>query len=237
MTIKAIFYDLDGTLRVNLPAGWRVFSDYALELGTPVTEESLLKTGRWVHYYFAESAELHADKRAFSDARSFWENFSYRQLISLGSSQQDATELAPVIHNYMLSDYQPVDTVPDDLIHTLKTLKSQGYVLGVMSNRDKPFSDYLSELHLAEFFTTTICAGEAGIYKPNPGVFHYMLDKAGVSAGDSLYVGDNYYADIVGARNAGLTPVLLDVDGIFEDADCEVIQSHSQVLTLLNNLA
>jgi ribonucleotide monophosphatase NagD (HAD superfamily) len=46
-------------------------------------------------------------------------------------------------------------------------------------------------------------------------------------------VGDNYYADVVGARQAGLEPVLLDVNGLFAEPDCLVIQAHSQLFALL----
>jgi putative hydrolase of the HAD superfamily len=76
-------------------------------------------------------------------------------------------------------------------------------------------------------------AGEAGLYKPHPGVFHYLLEKAGVPADEALYVGDNYYADVVGARQAGLQPVLFDLHDLFPEADCPVIQAHSQIYSLL----
>ena len=233
MAIKAIFYDLDGTLRVNQPIGWRVFSDYALELGVQVTEKSRLESARWTHSYFAESPELYADRLAHLDEKSFWIQFSLRQLLVLGAAQKQAEELAPVMHHYMQTVYRPVDVIMPDLVETLQELKSQGYILGVMSNRDEPYVEYLGTLNLSEFFFIVMHAGEAGVYKPNPGVFDYMLKKAGVSAADSMYVGDNYYADVVGARNAGLAPVLLDYDGIFADADCPVIKSHRQLLSVL----
>ena len=103
----------------------------------------------------------------------------------------------------------------------------------MLSNRKESYADYLAELGLAEFFSLVIAAGEAGHYKPDPQVFTYMLEKAGVSAEESIYVGDNYYADVVGARAAGLAPVLLDIHGLFDEPGCPVIQTHSQLLPLL----
>jgi FMN phosphatase YigB (HAD superfamily) len=49
----------------------------------------------------------------------------------------------------------------------------------------------------------------------------------------SLYVGDNYYADVVSSRAAGLTPVLLDPERIFPEADCRVIDGLTELLAWL----
>jgi HAD superfamily hydrolase (TIGR01549 family) len=233
MTIRAIFYDLDGTLRMNVPNSWRAFADFAKELGLHTGREDHLRIARWEHYYFAESPEICADRASFPDRPSFWANYGRRQLAVLGASPEQVCELAPELYQRMNDDYRPADTIPDDLVKTLENLKERGYLLGVLSNRDESYSGYLAERGLGEFFSLAIFAGETGMYKPNPGVFHYLLEKAGVSAEESIYVGDNYYADVVGSREAGMTPVLLDVNGVFDEPDCPVIQSHSQIFPLL----
>jgi HAD superfamily hydrolase (TIGR01549 family) len=234
MTIRAIFYDLDGTLRMNVPNGWRAFTEFACELGLNFTPDDQLRVARWEHYYFAESPEILEDRVSFPDNPSFWANFGYRQLIVLGATPRQAAEFAPRLTQHMTEAYHPADVIPDDLIETLRILKQQGYILGVLSNRNESYSAYLVERGLSEFFSLAIFAGEAGVYKPNPGAFHYLLEKAGVLAGESIYVGDNYYADVVGAREAGMSPILLDVNSLFDDPGCPIIQSHSQILPLLD---
>jgi FMN phosphatase YigB (HAD superfamily) len=236
MVIRAIFYDLDGTLRMNVPNSWRAFTDFAIEFGLIINQEDCLRVARWEHRYYAESPELLADRVSFPDRSSFWFNFCFRQLVVLGASSQQVADLASKLHQRMTDVYRPADIIPDGLLETLTTLKQQGYLLGVMSNRNESFSDYLSELGLAEFFSLAVFAGEAGIYKPNPGVFQFLLEKAGVSAEESIYIGDNYYADIVGARAAGLSPILFDVNGLFDEPDFPVIQSHPQILQLLDRM-
>jgi len=47
-----------------------------------------------------------------------------------------------------------------------------------------------------------------------------------------MYVGDNYFADVVGARGAGLQPVLYDPAGIYPEANCPVIVSLDGLLEL-----
>jgi FMN phosphatase YigB (HAD superfamily) len=49
-------------------------------------------------------------------------------------------------------------------------------------------------------------------------------------------VGDNYFADVVGARRAGLTPVLFDPDEIFPEADCIVIKSFDELNSAIKDI-
>jgi phosphoglycolate phosphatase-like HAD superfamily hydrolase len=56
--IQAIFFDLDGTLRHNLPSGGEVAADYAAQLGLHISHEDRLRAMRWEHYYWAKSIDL-----------------------------------------------------------------------------------------------------------------------------------------------------------------------------------
>jgi FMN phosphatase YigB (HAD superfamily) len=55
------------------------------------------------------------------------------------------------------------------------------------------------------------------------------------SAEQTLYVGDNYFADVIGARRAGLQPVLYDPKGIFHDPGCPVITNFNDLQKVLKN--
>jgi putative hydrolase of the HAD superfamily len=91
----------------------------------------------------------------------------------------------------------------------------------------------VDELALNGFFDFTLAAGEVGIWKPDPGIFEVVAERGYCRLERSLYVGDNYYADVVSSREAGLTPVLLDPEGIFPDADCRVIDRLTELLDWL----
>ena len=233
MTIRAIFYDFDGTLRMNMPNSWHVFGDFAAALGISNSQDDRTRMARWEHYYFAESPEIVSDRAAFPETREFWENFCFRQLQVIGAAPDQAARLAPLMHEHMSNSYRPQDVVPDDLVPTLQTLKEKGYLLGVLSNREESYTDYLHALGWGDFFSHVIYAAEAGVLKPNPGVFEYMLNRAGVTADECVYVGDNYFADVLGARGVGVSPVLIDINGVFDAPDCPVIQAHSQIFTIL----
>ena len=63
---------------------------------------------------------------------------------------------------------------------------------------------------LAGFFESVVIAGEAGVpVKPDPRPLLLCLEELGVSAPDSVYVGDDWRIDMCGAREAGMRPVWL----------------------------
>jgi putative hydrolase of the HAD superfamily len=118
----------------------------------------------------------------------------------------------------------------------LPQLKESGYILGVISNRDKPFQDVLDDHGISEFFDFSMAAGEVKVWKPDPGIFKHGLQRVNLSAGEVIYVGDNYYADVVGARSAGLEPVLYDPLGIFLDPDCTTIKSFDELNSIVKDI-
>jgi len=232
--IKAIFFDLDGTLRHSVPSGGDVFTDYVMTLGLQVNEEARLRAMRWEHLYWASSPDLRDDLLAHSvDTENFWIGYSRRRLIALGASPQWSVEIAPNVSKHMGEFYKPESSVPEDVRRVLPQLKQAGYILAVISNRDKPFQDLLHEHGIGEFFHFSLAAGEVNSFKPEPGVFEHALRRVSLSPKEAIYVGDNYYADVVGARRAGLRPVLYDPLGIFPEPDCTTIKSFDELNSIL----
>jgi len=235
--IKAIFFDLDGTLRHSVPSGGDVLTDYVISLGLRVNDEDRRRAMRWEHEYWASSADLREDLVAHShDSDNFWIEYSRRRLVALGASPAWAKEFAPKASAHMGKEYRPASIVPDDVRRTLPKLKQAGYFMAVLSNRDKPFGEILESHNLNEFFEYSLAAGEVDIYKPEPGVFEHALKQTNLTAGETVYIGDNYYADVVGARNAGLRPILYDPIGIFPDPDCPTIKSFDELTSTLKVL-
>lgn len=232
--IKAIFFDLDGTLRHSVPAGGEVFTDYVKALGLRVDEEAYRRAMRWEHFYWASSEDLRNDLLAHPiETETFWVEYSRRRLIALGASEEWAREFALPTSMHMGEMYKPDSVVPEDVRRTLPQLREAGYVLGVISNRDQPFRELLEEHGIGEFFDFSLAAGEVGVWKPEPGIFEHALQRTNMAASEVIYVGDNYYADVVGARSAGLLPVLYDPLSIFPEADCTVIQSFDELTSII----
>ena len=203
--IRAIFFDFDGTLRHNEPAALDSFYRIAAEEGFSTSPEQRLQGERWVNEYWAESAELQQDVARFGpwqDNGDFWANHARRHLSAIGSPEAQAWELASIVTQRMRQEYEPVDCVQADLPHVLNNLRNAGLLLAVVSNRSHPYDELIVSLGLAPFFEFWIAAGELRVFKPNPGIFQHAAERAGVSAEQVVYVGDNYYADVSFIRHS-----------------------------------
>ena len=144
--------------------------------------EAHLKAHRWTHSYWAQSPELMADLRALRrlTKTGFWTHYAEVQLIVMGCSPEQAAAIAPELHRRMAEDYQPQDWVPPDVPATLAMLQQAGFMLGVVSNRSKPYLEQLEALGLKDFFQFALAGGEVNAYKPEPELFQDALQRLGV---------------------------------------------------------
>jgi FMN phosphatase YigB (HAD superfamily) len=235
--LTAVLFDLDGTLRHNHPNGYDLFIEFLRELGFTLTPEQVQAGHRWTHYYWSIAPEMHADMREFGgEGSAFWARYTQRQLVSLGISG-DLPALAARISALFDERYQPIHQVPDDVVPTLLRLRELGYTVGLVSNRLEPLETLVTELGLADFFVFTLSAGQAGSWKPEAVIFHKAVELAGCRPEETVYVGDNYYADVQGAEAAGLNPVLIDPLGLFPEAECPVIRALGELEGVLAELS
>lgn len=91
----------------------------------------------------------------------------------------------------------------------LERLRSAGLRLGVVSNSDGRVAEALRAAGLSDYFDVVIDSSLVGVEKPDPRIFQAALDALAVRPEESLYVGDLYEVDVIGARAAGIEPVLL----------------------------
>ncbi len=231
---RAILFDLDGTLRHNHPSAEHTFFDFAVEIGIPDSWQKRLEALRWSHYYWAQSPELMADLDRFQeDEGAFWLNYARRHLLSFGCPESDATKLAVQVHGMMRERFKPEDRLGEEVTATLEALKEAGFILGVVSNRTRPYDEVLDKFGLSMYFDCVIAAGVVAAWKPEPEIFRHALKELGLQAKEAIYVGDNYYADVIGAQRAGLCPILLDPEGVFPDAGVAIIRTFSDLLHIL----
>jgi HAD superfamily hydrolase (TIGR01549 family) len=237
MKISAALFDLDGTLRYSRPEGAAEFRRFASEAGLVISEEMQHSADRWNHQYFANSDDLTQDREAAGeDMNAFWRQHARRFLLALGAEQQDLDRLTSSVIQRMANEYEWEDYVPEDVLPTLRMLKDRGYRLGLVSNRHNPLQELAEQLGFDGHFDLVLTAGEVRSWKPEPGLFINALDRIGVDAEQSVYIGDNYYADVLGARAAGIEPILLDPKGTFPEADCLVIQRIGDLPELLERM-
>ena len=232
--ITTIIFDLDGTLRISNPSGDSFMLAHAAKLGVSCSQECFIAARQWAHRYWASSENLMMDQERYGRGeRAFWENYARRTLETIGAPPEQVQELSPKLHLHMRRHYRPVDQIPDDVFPTLEGMRQAGLTIGLLTNRSDSPRDYLVETGLISALDFHVAAGEIGSWKPAPESFYYSMGLARSLPEETLYIGDNYYADVVGAQEAGMVAVLIDRERIFPDPDCPTIYEIGELQGLL----
>jgi HAD superfamily hydrolase (TIGR01662 family) len=96
------------------------------------------------------------------------------------------------------------------VIQTLEELRRRGYRLAAVTNRGyggSKFLDEVRELGLESLFEMMAVSCDVGYLKPHPRIYQYAIERMGVEASECAMVGDNWRADVEGAKTLGLTTV------------------------------
>jgi len=89
--------------------------------------------------------------------------------------------------------------------------------IGVISNADGKIDVVLARCGIADCFLTITDSGLVGHEKPHPAIFAAAFEQMKAAPEESLYVGDVYSVDYVGATQSGMQAVLMDVSGAYRD--------------------
>jgi len=116
---------------------------------------------------------------------------------------------------------------------TLQNLKSQGYPMAVISNSEGTVEQILVDLDLRQYFEGVIDSFIVGVEKPDPRIFEIALEQLNWTRTDTIYIGDIFYVDVLGANRAGLGAIHLDKMGLYNDWDGIHLQSIKELLRFL----
>ncbi|MEO6053123.1 MAG: HAD family hydrolase [Chthoniobacterales bacterium] len=120
-------------------------------------------------------------------------------------------------------------------------LLSTKYSLGLLTNGAPAFQrDKFKASGLTDHFKAVAISGDHGIGKPEPKIFHWLLDQLGVKAESAVMVGNSIERDIQGAQRAGIKSIWIEVAGSEEQADAHpdyVIQDLSELPALLEKIS
>jgi putative hydrolase of the HAD superfamily len=116
----------------------------------------------------------------------------------------------------------------------LERLRRQ-YSIAVISNADGRIDAVLRRCGICDCFASITDSGNIGHEKPHPAIFAAALREMKADPAESLYVGDVYSVDYVGARNAGMQAVLFDVAGAYREREFPRVESLNELETWLNS--
>ena len=103
------------------------------------------------------------------------------------------------------------------------------YNVAVISNSDGRINKVLRRCGIDDCFKCITDSGNVGHEKPHPAIFAAALREMNADAAESLYVGDVYSVDYVGAHNAGMQAVLFDVAGTYRDQEYPRVESLAEL--------
>jgi len=115
---------------------------------------------------------------------------------------------------------------------TLRTLKTRGFKLGVITNTSAPSLEkrrWLENCGIDVAFDSFIASCEIGVAKPHPRIYQAALAECRVSTSASLFVGHEA-AELMGARAVGLKTIAVGSPA-YAGAD-EFIDRFAELLTL-----
>ena len=228
MHYKAIFIDVGRTL-VGVPPFPDLYLQACQELGVSVSVEALQAATKqvWDRIMLDDATVTFTPTPTVN--RHFWRLSNYRTLLLAGVEEKLSAIEERV--QEILDDAATFPVFPE-VFDTLAALRTGEYVLGIISNWDWKLPRLCRELGLAEYFDFIVASSRVCCAKPHPRIFQHALALAGVATAQALHVGDSVYADVDGARAAGLHAMLLDRSGQ-EHSDYPVIRTLDELPTWL----
>jgi len=99
--------------------------------------------------------------------------------------------LANLLDKYAKSDRALVTPYPS-VVETLDSLKARGIPMGICTNRPKALTeDLLTQLGMAPYFSAIVGGDSLPAPKPDPGPLKQCLDLIGATLDETLFVGDS----------------------------------------------
>jgi putative hydrolase of the HAD superfamily len=221
--IETVFLDAGGVL---CHPSWTRVAAAMVEHGVPVTAEALARAEQK-----ATRDIDHQSVVAGTDDRSRGWLYFNLVLKHAGIEQNAGTDAALAD----LREYHRTDNlwehVEPDVAPTLAALKARGLKLVVVSNANGRLRHLFDRVDLTKWFDHVLDSHEWGVEKPDPRLFTHAIEQSRSDPDRTIHVGDLYYVDVIGARNAGLREgVLFDMADLYEDVDCPRVCSLAELV-------
>ncbi|OUL35894.1 L-2-haloalkanoic acid dehalogenase [Nostoc sp. T09] len=215
--LKAILFDLDGTL---------------LDRETSLKQFISTQYDRFASVLHGIPKDDYISRFIALDSRGYvWKDTVYQSLISEFFIQKLSWQ-------DLLRDYENqfiFSCVPfPHLQSTLEALKTEGYLLGIITNGLEKFQKRtIQELGIENYFDVIVISESEGVRKPEAEIFSRALRKLGVQAQQSVFVGDHPTVDVLGAKNIGMKAVWKRDNYWGEPVECDAIIEDLSMLPAL----
>ena len=201
MSLKAVIFDLGLTL-IRTESFPEIYRRILARFGITIQVEDIVQAQKETETEFDMSTYYENQRK------EFWTNYNLSLLEKL-DVKENTTFLAAQI-DALWWDCSNVKAYPD-VESTLSGLSAKGFRIGLVSNGFKQDLDkVLGELELEKWFDVVVCIDSCNCAKPDKQIFLYALDRLGVKADETVFVGDSVEQDYEGAFGVGIRPFLID---------------------------
>ncbi|WP_347174140.1 YjjG family noncanonical pyrimidine nucleotidase [Polaribacter uvawellassae] len=219
MEIKHIFFDLDHTLwdferNSNLTFEQLFIThDIQLELQEFLTVYSPINFEYWKLY---REEKVSKEALRYGRLKNTFDKLNYAVTDDLiNQLSEEYIHLLP-LNNHLF----------DGTIELLDYLQPK-YKLHIITNGfEEVQSLKLEKSGIKKYFNEIITSESVGVKKPNPKVFEFALAKASANADNSVMIGDNLEADIIGALNCGISSIHFNLENLKFDKKKYTSVSH-----------
>ena len=221
--IRAVFFDLDDTLRQT---------SSTRELRARLAHEALASAGHVLDFdaFYASIVEYDPVIEYIRGMDSVLEEH--------GLHETDAGLLASKLWLFQGCEHlvQPYEGCVE-LLAAISSVQKLGVITnGPILPQTIKFEalKFVAHFHPNLFVTSE----HAGCYKPDERIFRYALERAGVEPHEAIHIGDGLETDVAGALGAGMRAIWFNPegrepeDGIVPDA---TISSYAELPPLLEN--
>ncbi|MCS6924508.1 MAG: HAD-IA family hydrolase [Candidatus Binatia bacterium] len=206
--IRAVFFDAAGTLLTVRGSVGEIYAQLARSYGKEATAAQLEEQFRRCFPSMPALAFPGAAPERIPELeRQWWHDLVQQIFAPFGPFPAFAAYFAALFTRFAHPDSWQLYADTEEALHQLRR---RGVSVGIISNFDSRLFGILEGLGIASCFDTVIISTRAGAAKPNREIFLQALSALEVRAEEAVHVGDSYDADVVGARAAGLLPVLLE---------------------------
>lgn len=193
--LKAVTFDVGGTLINPWPSVGHVYAEVAERFGIAVRPEAI--------------------NAGFNDAWKSRHNFDYSREgwfeIVRQSFREEGGELPPEFFPAVYRRFADPEVwiVFGDVLHTLEELAARDLKLAIISNWDERLIPLLTALGLRQYFEGVFVSCNVGFTKPSPVIFEHAVRWLKVRPGETLHVGDSEHEDVRGARTCRMQSLWL----------------------------
>jgi len=227
---EAVVFDCADTLLRLDPSREVIFRDAAAEEGVDLQLSDIAHAYELVDFALKmKSSEL----KSFRAKSEFYRTYNAGLCAALGI-RQSLERLNSVLIQRFSERRRWIAF--EDAADTLRVI-GERVPVHVLANWDKGLDHVMRHAGLRELVHDVAASEILGAEKPDRACFDAFCTRNALNANRLIYVGNEYIADVIGAREAGMTPVLLDRNDRLPTADCLRIRALGDLIPLFSRLS